>query len=266
MDKDCVNKNSTDLFCSEDEVSLKENKALPAETETGDTPEKDTSLINEVPGAESLISKSQKQEGSELLLDRLDSLRDSFDSFSNLFNVALERLDQLKEEFQVKLKYDAHKEKIIDSLHRELQEYKSDLHKKLLQPVILDVIHIIDDLNKLVNNYRAKDKSELEPAKLLDLLESFSSDLEDLLYKQGVEAFNRHDPSFNPSCQRILKTLETEDKSKEKTVAQRIRKGYEWDGKVLRPETVSVYVYKKVGSLGEINPVNKNAEGGPGAE
>jgi molecular chaperone GrpE len=156
----------------------------------------------------------------------------------------MEQLNNLQAEFQGKLKYDQHKEKIIDNLHTELQEHKNDLIKKLLQPMIMDVIHAIDDFNKLTSHYNQKEPADIDPQKLIKLMASIPEDLEHLLYRQGVESFSGSEPIFNPSRQRAVKTLPTSEPSKDKTIAQSLRNGYEWEGKVLRPEMVEVYVYE----------------------
>jgi molecular chaperone GrpE len=164
---------------------------------------------------------------------------------NNTLDLLVTKLDTLQAEFQSKLKYDQHKEKIIDELHGELQEYKSDLIKKLLQPMIMDVIHAIDDFNKLTSHYRQKTPEEIDPQKLLNLIASIPEDLEHLLYRQGIETFRGSEPDFNPSRQRAVKTLATPEPAKDKTIAQSLRQGYEWEGKVLRPEMVEVYIYKE---------------------
>ncbi len=167
------------------------------------------------------------------------------------FGVLGSKLDGLKEQFGIleaefkgKIKYDGHKEKIIDDLHREVQEYKNDLVKNLVRPVIMDIIHTVDDITKLVNNHKTKDPSELDPLKLIKQMEGISSDLEAILFRQGIEPFNCPQPEFDPKKQKIVETLTVDDVSKDKTVSQRVHDGYEWEGKVLRQESVNVYVYK----------------------
>lgn len=170
------------------------------------------------------------------------------------------RLQDLDADFKSKIKYDRHKEKIIDDLHREVQEYKNDLIKQLIRPVVMDIINVIDDITKLVDNHKAKPCSELDPLKLIKQMDDISSDLEDILARQGVESFDSKQPEFDPRSQRIIKTDVTADQSKNRTISKKIHKGYEWDGKVLRQELVNVFVYKP----GLENPEeNKNEEKKP---
>ena len=154
------------------------------------------------------------------------------------------QLEHLHEEFQSKLKYDAHKDRMIDKLHKELQDYKGDILKKYLKSVIMDIIQTIDNTRKLTDHYGSQDSSEIDPAKLLSLLESIPSDLEDLFYRQGINTYTCEGDTFDAVRQKVLKTYETSDKSKDRTVAENLRPGYEWEDKVIRPEMVAVYMYK----------------------
>ncbi len=156
-----------------------------------------------------------------------------------------EELGQLRNEFSEKIKFDAHKNGIIDKLHEDLQEYKGDILKKYLQSIIMDIIQIVDNLRKLANHYVALDPSEIDPNKLLEILKNIPSDLEDLFYRHGVRPFTGNGDEFDPSRQRVLKTLVTEDEEQDKRVAESLHPGYEWDGQVIRPEMVAAHIYKK---------------------
>ena len=184
-------------------------------------------------------------------VDSSASVQDVRGVSSDVATLLLEKMEilqlnmgNLEKDFQGKLKYDQHKEKIIDNLHRELQDYKNDIHKRLLQPMILDMIHLIDDIRKLSGHYRKKEVSEVGPGRLLKDLESIPSDLEDILYRQGVEPFICSGDIFNPAKQRVMKTIETSDQMEDKLIHERLRPGYEWEEKVIRPEMVVVKTYR----------------------
>ncbi len=168
---------------------------------------------------------------------------------SESLEMGLEKIEKevarIRGEFEDKLKYDAHKNAIIDKLHEDLQEYKEDFLKKYVQSIIMDIIQIIDNIRKLVDHYQQQDPSDLDPRKILDILKGIPSDLEDLFLRQGVKPFTCEGNGFDPSRQRVLKTLTTGDKAKDKTVAESLRPGYEYEGQVIRPEMVAAYVYKE---------------------
>lgn len=167
------------------------------------------------------------------------------------------KLDNLHHEFQDKLKHDSHKDKIIDSLHQELQGYKDDIVKKHLKSVIMDVIKIVDDIRKLAEHYQSRKPSEDDMPKLIRHMESISSDLEDIFLWQGITPFSCDDEAFDPVRQKMLKRIETTEPAKDKKVAMRLRPGYEWEGRILRPEMVAVYVYNEVPAEFEVRDSNE---------
>jgi len=177
-----------------------------------------------------------------------NGLEEKLEALTVLLN---ERLLGLENEFSSKLKYDQHKDKIIDKLHREVQDYKSGLLQNLLRPVIMDVIHTIDDIGRLADSHKSKKPEELDPVKLLNQMEGFAADLEEILYRQGVEAYHCEGLGFDPKRQKIVKTRSTEDESLNHSVCKRVHNGYCWDEKTFRPEMVHVYKYEP----GSIEPV-----------
>ncbi|MEZ4551482.1 MAG: nucleotide exchange factor GrpE [Desulfobacterales bacterium] len=166
----------------------------------------------------------------------------------SLFVDIKSQLTDLARSFESKLKYDEHKNKIIDDLHSSLQDYRDGLVKKYLHRIITDIIKVVDDMRKFVAHYQNNSQTDAPPdeksEKLLKYIENIASDLEDLFSWEGVVPFNCDGDMFDPARQRILKKVETDDPEKDKTIAQRLRPGYEWDGKVIRPEMVSAYTYQ----------------------
>ncbi|MDR3349918.1 MAG: nucleotide exchange factor GrpE [Acidaminococcales bacterium] len=154
--------------------------------------------------------------------------------------------------FADKLKYDAHKEKTIDLLHRELQEYKRGLLKNLLKPMALDLITLIDRNEKFLS--LCKNTENLETEKLLNIITGYSDDLGDVLYRQGIEPF-AEEGDFNPARQKILKVIDTDQAEKDKKIADIAGKGYVWEGQVLRQEIVNVYRYKNSNTESEATEV-----------
>ena len=166
----------------------------------------------------------------DLLFDRLDNLG--------------QQISELQREFEGKLKYDAHKDEIIDRLHSELQEYKQDILKKYVLSIVMDVVKVADDIRKWLSYFRSLDVSQRDPRKLFRYLEAIPSDLEDVFYWHGVKPFSNEEGIFDPARQRAIKKLPTDDPVMDKNVAHSIRPGYEWESKVIRQEMVAVYVYQ----------------------
>lgn len=154
------------------------------------------------------------------------------------------QMTKLEKHFESKIKYDKHKENTIDKLHHELQKYKDDLIGKLLRPIFMDIIEVIDDVNKLLKSL--EEKGEINnPEKLLKLLKGLPEDLEDKLYRHGVEVVEEMPDVFDPSIQKIIKVLLTNEELLDKQIGEKLKNGYRWEGKLIRHEMVTVYKYQE---------------------
>ncbi len=154
------------------------------------------------------------------------------------------RLDTLQTRFEREVRAEATREKVVDRLHAELQEYKQDLLLNVLRPVFVDLIQLHDDIGKIVD---AQPASEGETRRLLDLMRDFQQGITDILYRQGVEPFVQEGDAFDPRRQRAVATVPTDDPSLAKKIAARHRQGFQAlsSEKVIRPEIVSVYALKR---------------------
>ena len=146
------------------------------------------------------------------------------------------RLDSLQAVFDRELRAEATRERVIDRLHAELQEYKQYLLLKIQRPIFIDLIQLHDDVGKMIASrdsaaVHAEDASGVRVA-----LESVQTAIEDILYRQGVEPFSIDANEFDPRRQRAISTQTTEDPALNKTVAARLRKGFQAGEKLIRPE------------------------------
>ncbi|MBL0700797.1 MAG: nucleotide exchange factor GrpE [Desulfosarcina sp.] len=191
------------------------------------------------PGSGAFVGEENRFE------DTADIIEDDGIDLTILKLESLEKqIEQLSNEFKSKLKYDAHKEKIIDDLHHELQQYKNDIIKKQSMTIILDMIKVVDGIRKFSAYHKDKEPSDLEFGKLIDFIESIPSDIEDVFSLQGVKTFTCNNEVIDPARQKIVKKTVTTDKSKDKMVTGTIYHGYECDDKVIRPEMVQILTYK----------------------
>ncbi len=193
--------------------------------------------------------KDVRETGPETMPDAEDGLEDVLpdcliDPSGLKLDEILSELRQIRRDFDEKIKTDIQKDKIIDELHKELQSHKNDFMKKYMEFMVMDVIQFTDSMRKLVQFYRDQEISSIDPQKLMGILQGLPSDLEDLCARQGVNAFACEEDTFVPARQRVLKRIETAEAAKDKMIAERVHPGYEWDGRVIRPELVTVYAFK----------------------
>jgi len=148
------------------------------------------------------------------------------------------KLVGLQGQFDREVRAEANRERIVDRLHAELQEYKQDLLMKMQRPIFVDLIQLHDDVGKMA--------AALDPEAhdFRGTLESIQTALEDVMFRQGVEPFRAEGDVFDPRRQRAVTTVPTSDSALAKTIAARIRPGFQAGEKVVRPEVVSVYTFK----------------------
>ncbi len=152
-------------------------------------------------------------------------------------------LERLSSAFESKFKYDAAREKIIDGLHQELQQYREGLLKKYLHRIIIDVIKIVDDIRKYSDHHKSQPPLPENADKILSFMDNIADDLEELFAWEGLTPFSGEGDGFDSGRQRIVNKIETGDPDLDKKIARHVRPGYEWEGKVIRPELVSVYIF-----------------------
>ena len=152
------------------------------------------------------------------------------------------KLDELRTLFNREIRAESTREKVVDRLHGELQEYKHGLILGILRPVFVDLIQLHDDIGKMAATSEADPAPEV--ARLLDLMRGYQQGVEDILYRQGVETFVEEGDVFDPRRQRALSTVPTDDPARNKRVAARLRVGFKAGDKVIRPEMVTVYSFK----------------------
>jgi len=161
------------------------------------------------------------------------------------------RIDALRFTFERELRAEANRERVIDRLHAELQDYKQDLLLKVQRPIFVDLIQLHDDVGKMAAARPSTEAENEVSASFRGIMESVQTAIEDILYRQGVEPFSLETCEFDPRRQRALSTTATDDPALNKTVATRIRKGFAAGEKLIRPELVSVFLLRQTPPIKE---------------
>ena len=155
------------------------------------------------------------------------------------------RLDTLQNTLEREHRAEVTRERVVDRLHAELQDYKQDFLLKVQRPIFIDLIQLHDDIGKMVEaRAPAGDQNDDGLARLRGVLESIQVAIEDILYRQGVEPFAVDGSEFDPRRQRAVSTESTGEASLNRKVASRLRKGFCSGDKLIRPEVVTVYTFR----------------------
>ena len=155
----------------------------------------------------------------------------------------LEQVSALNKKFDQKIKTDMHKAEMFDNMHKELTQYKNGLITQVINNILIDIIQIIDINDKNISLFENQDCSEENYEKIIKILKGISEDLTDVLYRQSVEPYTLDE--IDVKRQKILQVIPTNDISLDRTIAKKIVPGYEKDGKIIRPERISIYKYKE---------------------
>ncbi len=150
-------------------------------------------------------------------------------------------------DFDSKVKYDESKEQVIERLHRELQFYREGLDFRLLQPIFMDLIMLHDDMDKLL--VKMNDSSMAasnQMTQMAQYLKVFQESVEEILQRNGVKSFTTEEEVFLPGRQRSLRVIPTADPILDKHIVRRVRKGFEYEDKLLRHELVEVYKHTPI--------------------
>lgn len=159
---------------------------------------------------------------------------------------ALATFGQSVRTLEEKYTIDKFREGQIDRLHEELQGHRADLVGKAVRPVLQSLVRLHDDMGKVLDALAAEDPGQLQPARLLKLLEGFREDVEIALDRNGVTAFSTASEQFDAKRQRVVRTVETITQAEVGRVVARVRPGFEQGEQILEKERVAVYVLAPV--------------------
>jgi len=177
------------------------------------------------------------------------------DATRALLERLVERSERLERQFDVKLKYDEQKDRMIDALYAENREYKNDLVWNLKKELVAGLVEEIDDAEKrwsreLVEAPLPTEREDLEKLtrKLTRYVcEELTENLRTLLDRLDVFSFRSTDgTTFDPKRQRALKRTTTDSPDQDRTIRS-LRVGYYTERRgvetIVRPELVEVFRY-----------------------
>ena len=154
-----------------------------------------------------------------------------------------EELAGLRQQLQIKDSQNAEKQVIIDRLFTEVQEHRNGLLNKLKEVYLNEFISAQDSIEKTKEDLAAKSEITPDVNRLLDAMADFADDIEDRLFNLGATVIEQEDDLFDPQTQKVLLKEVTCDVAQDKRVSQLVRRGYLWDGRVLRPQLVKIFTY-----------------------
>ena len=180
-----------------------------------------------------------------------------------------EGVDALSEQFKARISKTDYEEATLKRISDELDEHRSGLYRKIVEPLINEVIDVHQDMSATIASYRRKteegDRDDLA-ARIRRDLDEFRLMLGDILRNWNVEVW-RPEPGepLEPLRCRAVRAVPTGDRDCHRTVAESLTCGYAFEGKILRPAQVVAFTYKPKSKSEEPQPPDAAAEPEAGA-
>ncbi len=131
-------------------------------------------------------------------------------------------------------------QKLFDSLHEELLTYRDNfLHESLQKPFIHDLVHLYDDLTSLSEQLQTAmpEGGSANTARWRDNLENSIHSLVEILHRFEVKEIEPRE-TVDRAIHRVISFEPADYAEEEGRIVMRVRRGFFWRGKVIRPEEV----------------------------
>jgi molecular chaperone GrpE len=161
----------------------------------------------------------------EVVQQRLDAVVSAVEAIA-------QAVSQLRMDFDTKIKYDESKDRTINALHQELQDYRADIVLKHQRPLVNDLISLYDDLGRMVAEGGASEH-----------LADIQADIETMLARNGIDSYEMPQDTFEGAFQRVQQVVATDQPDLDRRTAARVRRGFRYGERVIRPELVDIYRY-----------------------
>jgi len=181
-----------------------------------------------------------------------DALQDELETVRSLLTHLLDEVRGLREEssrIYEELERIRTDERMLQDVHEANKKLSEDFHEReILSPVFHTLIGIADRCYQQIALAKTEQTS-LELAateRLSSLIESREADLieiESRLADFGVQRYVSTKEEFDAKNHKCVQRRTTSDASLSGKIATRFLPGYRRNGKVIRPERVSVYVF-----------------------
>lgn len=150
------------------------------------------------------------------------------------------KMDALTELFKAKIETDEYKNHLFDEMHRQLAKYQDDALKSVIEPFISELITLLENV-KQYEKFTPEEATPENYAKLRKRLTDIRGDIEDILEEMDVSKYETDDVIPDTKRQKIIKTVRTEDASKNNTIASKLSDGYIYGNKIIKYEKAAVY-------------------------
>ena len=188
------------------------------------------SMSGRLDGWESSISK------------RLDQLVALFEkrAAADRTEEVMARFQRIEDELTALRSTETVNQRLFDSLHDELLKYRDNfVHESLQKPFIHDLVHLFDDLTSLSEQLQSAthDSSRGSALQWRDNLGNAIHALVEILHRFEVNEIEARE-TVDRTVHKIVSFEPAEFPEEDGHIVMRVRRGFFWRGKLIRPEEV----------------------------
>jgi len=173
------------------------------------------------------------------------SERQSFERQKAELEEQLKQLEELNEQKQQLNQLLSIQEESINQLKTELEaaekQFAANMEKQFLT-FLFEIISVRDNL--AIKEQMLKEDENYQETKAWKLIQLSYRETEGILKRMGVTVINQSG-AFDVQAQMVADTFPTPDEELHDTVVQTFREGYRTEDKLIRPQEVVLYSYKK---------------------
>ena len=151
--------------------------------------------------------------------------------------------ERIEEQLAVIRESETVNQKLFDSLHEELISYRDNFVRDALQkPVIRDLLVLFDDLSAIASQAGAaavEEAEEAEHARSHHNLTNVLHFLLEILHRLEVNEIEVKD-TVDRTLHRVISFEPAESVEEEGRIVKRLKRGFTWHDRLLRPEEVVV--------------------------
>lgn len=153
-------------------------------------------------------------------------------------NKEVEEKDPLKEalkEVELQKAANVRMQAEFQNFKKRVEKEKADIYKFANEKIVIELLGVMDNVERAIGSMDTSDSNK----NVVDGVQMIQRTLEDLLKKHQVEVIEAVGAPFDPQKHHAVMTEASEEYPSE-TVIEEFQRGYELNGKVVRPSMVKV--------------------------
>ena len=204
-----------------------QNNSLPEVRDPEEASQEPNAFVEQLHGLENSVLNRLEQIAAQMEASRAAA-------FAEQFRKIDEQLTSIRNTESVN-------QQLFDSLHAELLKYRDNfLHESLQKPFIHDLVYLYDHLNGLFDQLTsvAQEKGKRSHvAQWRDNLENAIHSLVEILHRFEVKEIEPRE-RVDRACHRVINYEPADFPEEDGCIVMRVKRGFVWRGKLIRPEEV----------------------------